>query len=392
MDSRNARGFAVRASKSGVFPSAATLRTPRPVGAHQCGVTRFREHVAIKAPMRWRRIRFLAVYALFLLLLLEGMCRLFWWISGVSSPNRIHHFWYPRLKEVEAQSITRDDGAFDVLVLGGSAVAVHENFGDVPGKLEKRLAATGAQPVRVHAVAGLGHTTLDSYYKYRHLSDQRFDLVLVYNGINDARANNCPPERFRDDYGHWGWYKLVGDYEAKESRLFFLPYTLNFSVTKIGGKLGLIRFVPKEVPGEEWLVHGSDIKTERTFRVNLGRICDLAKERGDPLLLMTYAIHLPEGYTLDRFLAGELDYAHKSKSPIELWGKPANVSKAVAAHNRVVRDLARQRGLHLVDQDREMPRDGWHFGDVCHLTEEGARRFVDDIMRVVERYKLGPSR
>jgi hypothetical protein len=326
-------------------------------------------------PVWRRRLRFALVYAVFLFVLVEVTCRFFWWMSGVSflaCPNRIHHFWYPDLKELEPA--TRDDETFDILILGGSAV--HPAFGDIPGRLAERLRRTSGRPLRVHCLAGKGHTSLDSFFKYRHLADRRFDLVLLYHGINDARANNCPEDFFRDDYSHWGWYKLVSDYEAKAgSRWLALPYTVHFSVIKLGSKLGLIPFVPKEVPGEEWLVHGASVKTARTFRANLGRIHELALERGDPLLVMTYAVDA--GYENDarRFA---------------IWGKPAHVTKAVAVHNDVVRELAQREGRPLADLDREMPRGKRYFGDPCHFTDEGAERFVDLLVSTLERLKLGP--
>jgi hypothetical protein len=338
--------------------------------------------------MSVRRLRFLVIYALVLLVLVELTCRVFWRISGVSflqTPNRIHHFFYPELKPVEEAAITREDGTFDILVLGGSVL----QYGDFPGQLTQALEEAYRHPVRVHSVAREAHTSLDAFYKYRRLEGQRFDLVLFYHGINEARANNCPEEMFRDDYSHWGWYRLIADYETGGERLFVLPYTLNFAYTKIGSKTGLIDFVPKHRPGEEWTRHGATVRTEKAFRANLGGIRDLAAVRKDPLLVMTFATHVSEGYTLERFLAGELDYAGRAM-PIELWGEPEQVLRAIAAHNKVVREIAAGPDVHLVDQEAEMPRGRRYFADVCHVTDEGRRTFVANLVRGIQRLGLGP--
>jgi len=338
--------------------------------------------------MSLRRVRFLLIYALVLLVLVELTCRLAWRISGVSflaAPNRIHHFFYPELKPVEEAAITRDDGTFDVLVLGGSVL----EFGDFGGQLTASLEKKYRSPVRVHSLARAAHTSLDSFYKYRRLHGQRFDLVVFYHGINEARANNCPKELFRDDYSHWGWYRLVADYENGGERLFVLPYTLNFAYTKIGSKTGLIKFVPKHRPGEEWLVHGATIRTEGTFRANLDRIRVIAAERGDPLLVMTFATHVVDGYTLDRFRAGELDYAGRDM-PIELWGEPEQVLQAIKVHNRVIREIAARPDVFLVDQETEMPHGRRYFLDVCHLTEEGLAALVANVVSGIEKHGLGP--
>jgi hypothetical protein len=316
--------------------------------------------------MSLRRVRFLVIYALVLLVLVELTCRLAWRISGVSflaAPNRIHHFFYPELKPVEEAPSTRDDGTFDVLVLAASVL----EFGNFTEQLTASLEKKYRRPVRVHSLARAAHTSLD----------------------NEARANNCPEELFRDDYSHWGWYRLIADYENGGERLFVLPYTLNFAITKIGSKTGLIEFVPKHRPGEEWLVHGATIRTERTFRANLDRIREIAAARGDPLLVMTFATHVVEGYTLDRFRAGELDYAGRDM-PIELWGEPEQVLQAIAVHNRVAREIAAHEDVHLVDQEKEMPRGRRHFLDVCHLTEEGLAALVANLVSGIEKLGLGP--
>ncbi|MHC5043976.1 MAG: hypothetical protein ACYTGI_16550 [Planctomycetota bacterium] len=339
--------------------------------------------------MSVRRLRFLLVYALVLLVLVELTCRLFWRISGVSflaAPNRIHHFFYPELRPVEEARSTREDGAFDVCVLGGSVL----QYGDFPEQLTQALEEAYRRPVRVHSLAREAHTSLDAYYKYRHLDGQRFDLVLFYHGINEARANNCPGEMFRDDYSHWGWYRLLAAYENGGTRWFVLPYTLYFASVKIGGKTGLIDLVPKHRPGEEWTRHGATIRTEKTFRRNLGRIRDLAAARKDPLLVMTFATHVVEGYTLEKYLAGELDYAGRTM-PIELWGRPEYVLRAIAAHNRVIRDVAASPDVYLVDQEAEMPGGRRYFADVCHVTEEGMRALVANLVRGIERLGLGPK-
>lgn len=339
--------------------------------------------------MSLRRLRFLVVYALVLLVLVELTCRLFWRISGVSflrTPNRIHHFFYPELEPVEEADIARDDGTYDVLVLGGSVL----EWGDFPAQLTRALEEAHGRPVRVFSLARQSHTSLDSFYKYGHLESARFDLVVFYHGINEARANNCPPEMFRDDYSHWGWYRLIGTYENGGARWFVLPYTLYFAFIKIGGKTGLLDLVPKHRPGEEWTRHGGTIRTEKTFRSNLGRIRELAAARHEPLLVMTFATHEVEGYTLEKYLAGELDYAGRTM-PIELWGRPEHVLAAIAAHNLAVRDIATQPGVYLVDQQKEMPRGRRYFLDVCHLTEEGMRALVANLVRGIRELGLGPK-
>ena len=62
-------------------------------------------------------------------------------------------------------------------------------------------------------------------------------------------------------------------------------------------------------------------------------ILALARERGEPVLLATFAVHVPPGYSREAFDAGSLGYA-KHGFPIEIWGRPENVVLAVQRHNR----------------------------------------------------------
>ena len=65
--------------------------------------------------------------------------------------------------------------------------------------------------------------------EYEALGNEHFDLVLVYDGINEARANNVPPDLFRDDYGHYGWYEVVNALARHQGRArFALPYTAEY--------------------------------------------------------------------------------------------------------------------------------------------------------------------
>ena len=185
---------------------------------------------------RLRRVCFLAVYVLFLLLLAELGARAFWVSRGVpffTAQRRIYRSFYPGVAGVERAAERDADGedTFDVLLLGGSVL--NPRYGDIEHVLRERLTRAMGRPIKVHNLAEPGHTSLDSYYKYKHLAAVDFDIVLVYHGINELRANNCPTDMFRDDYSHFSWYKLINDYERRADRRWFvLPYTVKFVILK----------------------------------------------------------------------------------------------------------------------------------------------------------------
>jgi hypothetical protein len=119
------------------------------------------------------------------------------------------------------------------------------------------------------------------------------------------------------------------------------------------------------------------------FRKNLSDLLALARERGDPVLLATFATYVPAGYEKLAFKKGELDYG-RHLVPLEMWGAPRNVLDAVAAHNAVVRELAAQSpGVRLVDEAMLLADEPRFFNDPCHLTVEGSMAFVDHMLPTV---------
>jgi hypothetical protein len=342
-------------------------------------------------PATRRALRFGSVllYLLLILLSLELASRLFWTVRhGVSffSPNLLYAF-YPELEPVASPSHDDSEDPIDILLLGGSVF--HEDFSTVPSVLRRRLEAKTGRPVRIHNLARAAHTSRDSRLKYELLEDRRFDLVLFYHGINEARANNSPPAMFRDDYSHYSWYASIGRLQAhRESRYLVLPYTLVYLWSAVSEGIGLSKHVSTQSPRPEWLVHGRQVKTERSFRMNLERILERAEERGEPVLLMTFATHVPPDYAHRLFIRRELDYSSHAL-PIELWGVPAHVQDAVRKHNAIVEKLAREHETLFVDQDRLIPKTRENFNDVCHLTPRGGREFVENIEGVVLEHLAG---
>ncbi len=271
-----------------------------------------------------------------------------------------------------------------MLLLGGSVLEYSAEA------LEQQLEEQHPGPVRVFNLAREAHSTLDSYYKYRELDrrlgDRRFDLVVFYHGINELRANNTPPDDFRDDYSHYTWYASIAAVEAHPRRaLFTLPFTVHYLGTLVEHRLGLTAEIPTSGPPPELTRHGSAIKTAEPFRRNLDQILELSDRRGEPVLLMSFAWFVPDGYSIQRFGARQLDYsAEELGLPIEIWGRPEHVVAGIEAHNVILREAAQARpGMLFVDQEALMPRDGEHFGDICHFTELGTRQFVENLLHVL---------
>jgi hypothetical protein len=317
----------------------------------------------------------------------EVAARTFWWLHhGVpfAHPDRILYAYYPDLRGVDEARPARGGDAFNVLLLGGSTL--HAHWGEVEAALFERFAAQGRSNVEIYNLSAPGHTSRDSLLKYMALADARFDLVLLYDGINDTRLMFAPPDIFRADYGHSMWYEVVNALAPYHGRATFaLPYTLRFLAIRARQRLMPSRYVRDGEPRPDWLPYGRDLRSVEPFARNVEAVVDAAAPRGDRVMLMTFATYVPSNYSLDAFEARRLDYVLYT-SPLEMWGRPDDVMRAVARENAIIHRLAAAHPEALfVDQATLLPGPGTppFYNDVCHLTIAGSIRFAENVVRAI---------
>ena len=192
---------------------------------------------AVRGPrLRWGQLRlstklcFLVLILVILTGLLELAARVYWAaVKGThgTSADAIWRTFYPETAEsgIDHVSPHREPDEFKVLLLGGSVL--YPKYGTIAAHLRSQLEAKLGRNVRVVNFSYPGRTTLDSRFKYEHFADKRFDLVVVYHGINDVFLNNCPPGTFQSDYSH-AYRRFGGPRDLKrhpEVGFFALPYT-----------------------------------------------------------------------------------------------------------------------------------------------------------------------
>jgi hypothetical protein len=329
-----------------------------------------------------RRILLLSILtALFVLAVMEISSRAYWAIShGVSffDPLEVEHAFYPELAALEAVEMARDDEVLDVLLLGGSVLTT--DWGRVPRALEHTLSRQWGGPLRIHNLAAAGHMSRDSLNKYRFLADKRFDAVLIYHSVNEIRTNNAPPERFRSDYTHLDWYRQVNFATAHRSldTVTTLPVTALTMWLTFKGRAGFNPAIGTEWPLEEYLKYGAEVKSAATLEANLREILLLARQRGDPVVLASYAWYVPDDYSYQRFEERALDYRYERRFvPLEVWGQADHVILGLREHNRVLHRLGQTDLVaRFVDVDASIPKEGRYWSDVCHLSGKGAQLFA----------------
>jgi hypothetical protein len=317
-----------------------------------------------------------------LVLGMEFAARLHWQICKGVPIFRTGEIWntfYPEFKAsgVETAPTDHTSDTFHVLIL--SASVFYPGFGDLPERFNAALTQELHRPVRIYNLSYPGRTTRDNFEKYRHLGDKRFDLVIVYDGVNDSFLNNCPSKVFRSDYTHAPRFEQILLLDRHpEHPYFVLPYSARYLKSRLQDQWRL-----STQPGPYWFQYACDLKTPQAFETNLRNIIEIAETRGDTVLLMTYALYVPTNYSEEAFAAKTLDYG-VHLSPLSLWGTVASVPAAVDAHNAAARRLAaRHPGVAFVDQQRLMPTGKLYFNDPCHLTAAGCEAFVANVMKKV---------
>jgi hypothetical protein len=342
--------------------------------------------------LTWKQLRprakliVVALLALATLAGLEVCARAQWRVRKNVPFLHTDRAWASYFEEWDLSQVATDpphvEGAYDVLVLGASVMV--PQFGVVQ-ELQAGLAARLGRPVRLYNLSCPGRFSVDSRIKYEHLAGRHFDLVVVYHGINETSMNNCPPGKFRDDYSHAPRYAQLAALERhREVGWLALPATTSVLANSLVERLRL-----SDKPRREWYGYGGDLRTPPVFEANMERIAELARQRGDRLLLMTYAYYLAPGYTEEAFESRSLDYT-LHVMPVENWGLPEHVTRGIDAHNAALRRVvARHPEALFVDQRALMPPGGRYWSDICHMIGPGSKRFVENILANVSDAQLG---
>lgn len=320
----------------------------------------------IPRPLKW------LIYCAYLAVLGVVGVELFWWLRFGSVPDTperdaefVWRYYYPELWDSGAMDAVTspEDATIDILLLGGSVL---EQTGPL---WESAVSEQTGQKVRVYNLAVSAHTSRDSLTKYGHLKGKHFDWVVVYHGINDVQLNYATDEQFKDDYTHCAWYDGM-QRRIKEGRLNLISLTDSL-VTNLIDRGG---------PTPDRYHLGRKLRTPKPFGDNVRAIVDQALTSDARMMLMTFAWHLPSGYSREEYLAGRLDYGDGHfKMLAEDWGEPSQVPILIQAHNEEIRsaavDASGQNAV-LVDAASELAHTGKLFSDVCHLTPAGCEALV----------------
>lgn len=263
-------------------------------------------------------------------------------------------------------------GEVKILTLGGSSFF----YRNMTQWLKRAFVQKGWNNVKITGAALSAHTSRSSVLKYNYLLSRfEFDYVLIYHGVNDLWANRVVPEDYRSDYSH-----LDPNYRDLKSVSFKLIYD---------------NLIWKKLHKTEEYEHYPSVEA---FRRNLAYLIGAVRARGGEVILMTFASYIPPHYSRERFEQDLLGYNLEDRilmQAVENWGKVERVREGLFRHNQVIRDLARQLCVPLIDQELLMQdlfllRQGYWFSDFCHLSVPGTKKFVSHIIDYFERENIFP--
>ena len=327
------------------------------------------------------------VTIIMMVIAIEGLSRLYLF-------QQFHHFfpnrntiiksYYPELQELD--NIISDNNHYDyeILILGASVT--NDSFGSIRKNLEKQLSDKTSQSVRVTNFSRPAHSSLDSFLKYSTIEHTIFDLIIIYHNINELRANHVPDNLFKSNYSHLDWYYEINKHLSTIDYLspFATPYIL--SLLYLQFKHNDLSPLPHDKVRFEWLYHGQNIKTKKSFRKNISNIIKHANKYQAKVLILTYAYYIPKDYSNNKFISKTLDYSFKNAHsfPLSIWGDKTSLSLGLALHNTILKEQHEtDPTLLFVDQYNKIPKKKKYFNDVCHLTEKGGELFVNNLLDII---------
>lgn len=323
------------------------------------------------------------LYTCFLLFLLELTFRIAFCYNYKASfyqPKDIIYQYYPVL-----QQSFKNENNFNIILLGASV------FEDVRGNIRQKLFEALKEHLPNKGIEIInfslpGQTSKDSANKlkiYKQL-DQA-DLVIFYHAINESKANSCPDSIFNLDYNHYARIRKINTIiKHWEANFTVIPLYIELLLQRINPPMSMEKYYSTKGLGDKWLKYGGHIKTSISFEKNLTVIYQMCQKNEVTLLNPEYVYFLPKDYRH----ANRKRYYTETKygmPAVELWGIPKNVKKGIDTHNSVSEKLARKYGFSFVLTNDKIPKIKDNFNDICHLTDQGAKAFVEVITpKVIE--------
>lgn len=283
-------------------------------------------------------------------------------------PSKIIYNYYPMVEQITGQY--QDDASTKILVLSSSALT--PEWGNFAQHFQDYLDPSETN-WQVYNAAGVGFSSRDNLNTLKLLERYDFDHVIFYNGINDVRLNNCPPELFDQEYRHISWSNETHTIlKHSEMDMFALPFFLDYQYQVLKARYCSTCFIAKNYHDQEsWQEYGSNFQSLESFHNNVEAII-AAKSPTTDLHLVSFATYIPQDYTFEKFAAQQLDYNfHENSREVEVWGYPTNVEAFMLESNRAIEELNDPSARVYFHDIRPSLEEANYYADVCHFSAPG---------------------
>ena len=347
---------------------------------------------------RMTRIRLAFLSYCFVLLALAVLAAEFWLLpaqQGLSRASLLNGFVAVPGSVIDGQrinalgftgaepTIPKPAGTLRVLLLGSSTL-FNRHLGE---RLQTVLQQRTTQHVEVLDAGLRSHTSRADVLKWQLLSGYQWDVVVVYNGINDLWANHVRLQDYRHDYSHLDpWYRRGGllEHSLVWRRLYNGVW---HAVRAVNRRCQACWFPDYQFvfPSKPYL-NAASFASLDSYRNNLDNLVQAIRTTGAKPVLLTFAWHLPDQYSRQAFLDHALGYhnpEHYDERDVFNWGSPDYVREGLVQQNAIVREVAAKEQVSLLDMDAAMSHQPMWFGDVCHFSETGVDAFNTTLAEAV---------
>jgi lysophospholipase L1-like esterase len=258
----------------------------------------------------------------------------------------------------------RSANSIRILTLGSSILFNHR----ITEQLSAKLAKITSHKIELVGGALRAHTSRSDVVKYQYFRRFNFNYVLIYEGLNDLWANNVSAQDYRPDYSHvsaWNKRNLILDHSL------LARYVYNTFIWRQPDKV----------------LNGANFRADIDFEQNLRKLVRSIKSDHGVPLLMTFAWHLPLDYSKEKFWANQLSYYNPTdydKWEVELWGRPTDVRTGLNRLNKIIRRIAADEKVLLLDQEKLFWDKSKYFSDISHLNDDGTTQFAENIRNFIE--------
>lgn len=284
----------------------------------------------------------------------------------------------------------KPDGVSRIMVYGGSAAfdTTASEGHDWPSKVEAKLRNSGLPEVEVVNAGIMGHTALESVGR---LFTEGFvfdpDYVLIYNAWNDIKYLSSPHTALRtlqpplQKFDPRIQYRnSLDEWLCETSQLYNVLRRIIYKKTLKLSMEGIQKF--GDLHDQTSALHPEGL---RQYRLAMEMFVDLAANIGAKPILVTQARLVHSSNTTAQ--QERIDYHHVGlthESLVETFDRL----------DKIVREVAVQKGAMLVDASAELSGKDWAFHDHVHFDREGRgsealAQFIVDHLKEVFPSQIG---